>query len=63
LDVTGHPVRYLAAIRKYRAVFAAGTGVALNKEQTFNAQRGIAVCGMEDWMRKNLLTQVNVSLQ
>jgi hypothetical protein len=38
-------------------------GVAWNKVQTCNAQGGIAVCGMEDWIRENLLTQANVSLQ
>ncbi|CAE6895857.1 aromatic alcohol reductase [Paraburkholderia domus] len=51
------------AIRKYRVVFAEGTGVAWNKDQTFNAQRGIAVCGLEDWMRENLLTEANALLQ
>ncbi|MEQ5842189.1 aromatic alcohol reductase [Paraburkholderia acidicola] len=42
------------AIRKYRVVFAEGRGVSWDKQQTFNAQRGIAVCGLEDWVRENL---------
>lgn len=42
------------AIRKYRVVFAEGRGVSWDKKQTFNAQRGIAVCGLEDWVRENL---------
>ncbi|MFM0076349.1 aromatic alcohol reductase [Paraburkholderia sediminicola] len=51
------------SIRKYRLVFAEGKGVAWNKGQTFNAQRGIAVCGLEAWMRENLLTDVGLSLR
>lgn len=43
-------------IRKYRVVFAEGRGVAWDKENTFNAQRGLAVQGMEDWMNQNLRT-------
>jgi len=39
------------AMRKYRAVFAQGRGVAWDKAQTFNAQRGIAVCTAEQWLR------------
>ncbi|MCD0503396.1 aromatic alcohol reductase [Bordetella petrii] len=42
------------AMRKYRAVFAQGRGVAWDKAQTFNAERGIAVCGLQEWMRANL---------
>ena len=42
------------AIRKYRAVFAEGKGVAWDKSQTFNASRGIAVRGLEEWARLNL---------
>jgi NmrA-like family len=41
-------------IRKYRAVFGEGKGVAWDKDQTFNAQLGIEVLGVEGWMRKNL---------
>lgn len=39
------------AMRKYHAVFAQGRGVAWDKAQTFNAQRGIAVCTAEQWLR------------
>jgi hypothetical protein len=51
------------SLRKYRAVFAAGKGVAWDKNQTFNAQRGITVCGLEDWMRQNLSTDADAWLQ
>ncbi|MFM0236823.1 Rossmann-fold NAD(P)-binding domain-containing protein [Paraburkholderia phytofirmans] len=51
-----------SAIRKYRVVFAQGAGVSWNMERTFNGQRGIAVCGMEQWMRENLLAREGVSL-
>ncbi|CAN7730107.1 aromatic alcohol reductase [Caballeronia sp. LjRoot31] len=50
------------SIKKYRAVFAEGKGVAWDKSQTFNAQRGIAACGLEDWMRANLVTSESVTL-
>jgi hypothetical protein len=43
------------AIKKYRVVFAEGAGVSWNMDQTFNAQRSIAMCGLEEWMRENLL--------
>jgi hypothetical protein len=42
------------SLKKYRAVFAAGKGVAWDKRQTFNAQRGIDVCDLQQWMRQNL---------
>lgn len=42
------------SMRKYRAVFAQGRGVAWDKARTFNGERGIAVCGMEAWMQGNL---------
>lgn len=45
------------AMRKYRAVFAQGRGVAWDKAGTFNAERGIAVCGLEQWLRENLTPQ------
>lgn len=38
------------SMRKYRAVFAEGRGVAWDQEQTFNARRGIAVCGLDQWL-------------
>lgn len=43
------------AIKKYRAVFAEGKGVAWEKSRTFNQQRAIDVMDVERWMRKNLL--------
>jgi hypothetical protein len=51
------------SIRKYRAVFAAGKGVAWDKSRTFNTQRCMRVCGLEDWMRQNMLTGADASLQ
>lgn len=42
------------AMRKYRAVFAEGRGVAWDKTQTFNARRGIAVSGVAQWLREHL---------
>ena len=50
------------SIKKYRAVFAQGKGVAWDRSQTFNAQRGIAACGLEDWMRANLLANESAAL-
>lgn len=41
------------AMRKYGAVFAQGRGVAWDKAQTFNAERGIAVCSVEQWLREH----------
>ncbi|MCC8395574.1 aromatic alcohol reductase [Paraburkholderia sp. MMS20-SJTR3] len=42
------------ALRKYRVVFAEGRGVAWDKAQTFNARKGIRLCGIESWVRDNL---------
>jgi hypothetical protein len=42
------------AIKKYRVVFAEGKGVSWDVAETFNAQRGIAVCGVERWAKENL---------
>ena len=50
------------SIKKYRAVFAEGKGVAWDTSQTFNAQHGIAVCGLEDWVRANLLASEGAAL-
>ncbi|QIE26091.1 NmrA-like family protein (plasmid) [Caballeronia sp. SBC1] len=50
------------SIKKYRAVFAEGKGVAWDKSKTFNAQRGMATCGLEDWMRGNLVPSESVAL-
>ncbi|KUM43349.1 aromatic alcohol reductase [Pseudomonas sp. EpS/L25] len=41
-------------IKKYRAVFAQGRGVAWPKEATFNARQGIAVTSAEQWTRGHL---------
>ncbi len=41
-------------LRKYRVVFAEGNGVSWGVDQTFNAQRGIEVVGVEQWARENL---------
>ena len=38
-------------LRKYRAVFAMGRGVAWDVAQTFNGQHGIAVTDAEGWAR------------
>lgn len=42
------------AIKKYRAVFAQGNGVAWDKSCTFNHQQHIEVTNVERWMRLNL---------
>lgn len=41
-------------IKKYRAVFAQGRGVAWPKPGTFNEQQGIPVTTAEEWARQNL---------
>lgn len=41
-------------IKKYRAVFAQGKGVAWPKEGTFNARQSIAVTTAEQWAEKNV---------
>ncbi|MDA4107804.1 aromatic alcohol reductase [Mycolicibacterium holsaticum] len=41
-------------LRKYRAVFAQGNGVAWPKTGTFNAIRGIPTTTAEQWARKHL---------
>ena len=41
-------------LKKYRAVFAQGRGVSWDAGETFNAERGIAVTGVEQWARENL---------
>jgi uncharacterized protein YbjT (DUF2867 family) len=42
------------AIKKYRAVFAQGRGVAWDKSCTFNDQQRFEVMSVEQWMRLNL---------
>lgn len=51
------------SLRKYRVVFAEGAGVSWHKAHTFNAQKQIAVCSMEQWMRDNLSFDASVSPQ
>lgn len=41
-------------LRKYRAVFAQGNGVAWDRAVTFNAQQRIAVTSVEQWIRQRL---------
>jgi uncharacterized protein YbjT (DUF2867 family) len=41
-------------IKKYRAVFAQGKGVAWPKAATFNEQQSIQVTTAEQWARENL---------
>ncbi|MHC6226177.1 aromatic alcohol reductase [Pseudomonas sp. X10] len=41
-------------LRKYRAVFAMGRGVAWDKAKTFNAHQGLPVTSAEQWARSNL---------
>lgn len=41
-------------IKKHRAVFAQGRGVAWPKDSTFNEQQSIQVTTAEQWARKNL---------
>jgi hypothetical protein len=42
------------AIKKYRVVFGEGKGVWWDMDETFNAQRGIEVMGVETWAKENL---------
>ncbi|ORW23814.1 2'-hydroxyisoflavone reductase [Mycolicibacter nonchromogenicus] len=44
-------------MRKYRAVFAQGRGVAWPKAGTFNAVRGIPTTTTEEWAREHLSTK------
>jgi hypothetical protein len=48
-------------LRKYRVVFAKGIGVSWEMGRTFNAQRGIRVQTVDDWMHRNLLRNVDSS--
>ena len=41
-------------VKKYRAVFAAGKGVAWGMEKTFNFKKGIQVEDIRSWMLKNV---------
>lgn len=43
------------SLRKYRAVFAQGKGVAWDKARTFNATHGIELTTAADWIEQNLL--------
>lgn len=42
------------AMRKYRAVFAEGRGVAWKKEHTYNATHGIRTSTITQWAQQNL---------
>ncbi len=44
-------------LRKYRAVFAQGKGVAWPKDGTFNATRGIPTTTTEEWARQHLIAK------
>ncbi len=41
-------------LRRYRAVFATGRGMAWDKAQTFNARRGLRTTDAEGWLRAHL---------
>ncbi len=41
-------------LKKYRAVFAQGNGVAWDPAVTFNAGQRIAVTDVEQWIRQHL---------
>lgn len=43
-------------MRKYRAAFAQGRGVAWDKRGTFNSQRGFTVTDVESWINTNLIS-------
>ena len=43
-------------MRKYRAAFAQGRGVAWDKGGTFNSQRGFAVTDVASWINTNLIS-------
>jgi hypothetical protein len=43
-----------STLKKYRAVYAAGRGIAWHDAATFNAQRGIDTETVESWARNNL---------
>ena len=53
-EMAKEPDESLKHIKKYRAVFAQGRGVAWPKDETFNARQGIAVTTAEQWARKHL---------
>ncbi len=40
-------------MKKYRVVFAQGRGVSWDKSQTFNAQHGLLVTGVQQWAREH----------
>lgn len=43
-------------MRKYRAAFAQGRGVAWDKRGTFNSQRGLVVTDVASWINANLVS-------
>ena len=44
-------------MRKYRAAFAQGRGVAWDKSGSFNAQRDIPVTDVASWINANLISE------
>lgn len=48
-------------MRKYRAAFAQGRGVAWEKSGTFNSQRGLAVTDVASWIDTNLVSGRSIS--
>lgn len=44
------------SMRKYRAAFGRGVGVAWRRDGTFNARRGIATTTAADWAADNLIS-------
>lgn len=53
-ELAKEPDEQLKHIRKYRAVFAQGRGVAWPKETTFNARHAFAVTSAEQWAQEHL---------
>lgn len=44
-------------LKRYRAVFALGRGMSWNKDDTFNAQRGLAVTDTTTWLTEHMADQ------
>lgn len=41
-------------LKKYRVVFAEGKGVAWDEAKTYNSQRRMGLCGVDEWISKQL---------
>ncbi|OLT54433.1 2'-hydroxyisoflavone reductase [Corynebacterium sp. CNJ-954] len=52
-EVAAHPAD---GMRKYRLAFARDTGVAWEKEQTFNATHGIRVTDVPSWLKEHYVS-------